>query len=79
MITTTYYYPVFSNHLQDRFGLSIEVASMFFNIDMIFYLIAIQNLNKIQNLFGFKLTLVIGLFFCFVGCPLISPINILPQ
>ena len=79
MITATFFYPVFTEHLNIKFGLSIEVSSIFFVISMASYFATIQYLNKISSKFGVKFTIVIGLFINFLSVPLLSPANFLPQ
>lgn len=75
----TFYYPTFTNHLMDNYGLSIESASFFFVISMFSYFALIKYLNSITHRLGLKLTIVIGLFFLFLGVLLLPPIPIFPK
>lgn len=79
MITTTFIYPVFSAHLLSKFGLSIEVSSVFFVISMGSYFLTLQFLNKISNKVGVKLTICIGLLINFLFVPFLAPASFLPQ
>lgn len=79
MFTKTFYYPTFTNHLVEKFGLSIEGSSMFFVINISSYFVVLQYINVITNKFGLKMTLVTGLFLLFIGSLFLAPISILPQ
>jgi MFS family permease len=79
MITTTFIYPVFSEHLLNKFGLSTETSSIFFVISMFSYFLTLQFLNKISGKIGVKLTICIGLVLNFLIVPLLSPVSFLPQ
>ncbi len=79
MISTTFYLPILSHHLIEMFGLSLEQASIFFIINMISYFIVLQYLNEINNLFGLKLTMTIGLMINSIAVLFIHPVSFLPQ
>jgi MFS family permease len=79
MITTTFIYPVFSEHLFIKFGLNIETSSIFFVISMISYFLTLQILNKINTRLGVKLTILTGLLINFIMVPFLAPASFLPQ
>ena len=79
MITTTFIYPVFTEHLNIKFGLSIEASSILFVISMGSYFITIQFLNKISSRIGVKLTIALGLLINFLAVPFLAPLGFLPQ
>jgi fucose permease len=79
MISTTFFLPVFSHHLIEKFGLSVEQASIFFIINMISYFIVLQYLNEVNNVFGLKLMMALGLFINSIGVLFIHPVSLFPQ
>lgn len=79
MISTTFFLPIFAHHLIEKFGLTVEQSSIFFIINMISYFIVLQFLNEVNNVFGLKLTMTVGLFINSLGVLLIHPIDFLPQ
>lgn len=79
MISGSFIYPVFTNHLNINFGISIEVCSFFYGISMTTYFITLQFLNKLSSKLGYKLTISIGMFINFIGVLFLAPIDILPQ
>jgi|LauGreDrversion4_2_1035121.scaffolds.fasta_scaffold645602_1 fucose permease len=79
MVSTTFIYPVFTEHLNSKFGLSIEASSVFFVISMISYFITIQYLNKLSVKLGVKLTIALGLMINFIALPFLAPVGFLPQ
>jgi len=79
MISLTFFLPVLSYHLIEKFGLSVEQASIFFIINMISYFIVLQYLNEINNVFGLKLMMTLGLFVNIIGVLLIHPVSFFPQ
>ncbi len=79
MTSTSFVYPVFTKHLSTKFGISVEVASIFFIITMVSYFIALQFLNDFSNKVGVKLTISIGLLLNVVFTPFLAPVRILPQ
>lgn len=79
MITTTFIYPVFSEHLFIKYGLNIETSSIFFVISMFSYFLTLQFLNKINTRLGVKLTILTGLLINFIMVPFLAPVSFLPQ
>jgi hypothetical protein len=79
MISKTFFYSTFTTHLMGQYGLSVEMSSVFFVINMVSYVIVLQFLNKITLKFGLKLTLAIGLLVSFTSVLLLPPIGIFPQ
>ena len=79
IIATTYYFPCLSNHLIQNYNLSISVASLFFIVGMVFYMIVLQFLNNITDKFGMIMTPIIGLLMIMVGCLFVYPVPPIPQ
>jgi len=78
-ITKTFYFPTLSNHLQTKFGLNLETASIFFVIDMIMYVVTLNVLNSIINKIGLKLTMLIGITLNIFTVLFLPPIDFLYQ
>lgn len=78
-ITKTFYFPSLTNHLQSRFGLSLEVASLFFVIDMVMYVVTLNFLNGVIKKIGLKMTILIGLILNSMTVLFLPPISYMPQ
>ena len=79
MISKSFFYPTFTTYLIEKYNMSIEGSSIFFVLNMFSYLIMLQFLTLITQKLGLKLTIVVGLFFNFIGILFMPPISILPQ
>lgn len=79
LISNTYYFPSLTNHLTQKWGLSVEVSSIFFVINMIVYFIALQFLDKMTVRFGLSLTIWLGLIMIVIGPLFVYPVSFLPQ
>ena len=79
IIVTTYYFPCLSNHLTQKYGLSVSVSSLFFIVGMVFYMLFLQFLTKITKRYGMHGTPCIGLLMTAIGCLFIYPVPPLPQ
>jgi MFS family permease len=79
MITTSFIYPVFTIHLKNKFGVSLEVASILFIIPMLSYFWALIYLNRLTNYFGVKLTMCIGCSINIIAVLFLSPVTFFPQ
>lgn len=79
MISLSFIYPVFATHLNKKFLLSPEIISLFFIIETITYFISLQVLNKINKMFGNKLTITIGTLMNGAFILFLSPNRFLPQ
>lgn len=79
LIANTFYFPSLTNHLIVNWNLNVEMASLFFMINMVSYVIAIQFLDYITKKIGFINSIWSGLILIFVGAPFIYPLNFLPQ
>jgi MFS family permease len=79
IFTKTFFYPTFTNHLTEKFGMSIEGSSIFFVINIASYFLVLNYINYITMKLGLKLTIVIGLFCLVLGVLFIGPISLLPQ
>ena len=75
MIASTFFYPIFTIHLLNKFNLSIETSSIFFVISMISYFIMLQFLNEITEKFGSKNTIIIGLILNAIAVLLLGPVK----
>lgn len=78
-ITKTFYFPTLTNHLQNKFGLGLEVASTFFVIDMLMYVVTLNVLNSIINKIGLKMTMLIGISLNVLTVLFLPPIEYLYQ
>ena len=74
----TFFFPTLSNYLNEKFGLSVEMASLFFITPVFAYFIGIQFINRVTDRFGLKLTIIIGLIFSCLGTIFIAPAPFLP-
>jgi fucose permease len=79
LISKSFFYPTFTPYLVNTYGLSIEISSIFFVINMISYLIMLQFLESITHRLGIKLTILSGLMLDCIGILFLPPISILPQ
>ena len=79
MLTTTFFFPVFSTHLNIKFGLRVEITSMFFVFQIIGYFLALQVLNKVNAILGNKLTMMVGLCINLTSVLLLCPVSQFPQ
>ena len=79
MLSTSFIYPVFSTHLVDKFGLSVEKTSFFFIVEMITYFFTIQYLGRLSEILGSKLTMAVGMVINWVCVLMLSPVGLFPQ
>ena len=79
LFANTYYFPSLTNHLTHTWGLSVEVSSIFFIINMLTYFITLQFLDAVTNRLGFILTIWVGIILIMVGALFVYPIDFLPQ
>ena len=78
-ITKTFTLPTLLNHLKNKFGLSVEIASLFFMVDMFMYLVTIYVLNSIIKRIGIKCTMLIGILLNTVTVLFLPPVDFLIQ
>ncbi len=78
-ITKTFYFPTLTNHLGTKFGLGLELASSYFVIDMIMYVVTLNVLNSIIKKIGLKLTMFIGIALNVFTVLFLPPIDYLYQ
>jgi fucose permease len=78
-ITKTFYFPTLVNHLQIKFGLNVEIASLFFVVDMIMYVVTLQILDSIIEKIGLKMTMLFGILLNAITVLFIPPIDFLYQ
>ena len=79
IIATTYYFPCLTNHLTQKYNLSIGVSSLFFIVGMVFYMIFLRFLSYITDKFGMEKTPCLGLLMITIGCLFVYPVYPLPQ
>ena len=79
IIVTTFYFPCLTNHLTQKYNLSISISSLFFVVGMIFYMFFLQFLTKITKKLGFYGTECLGLLMTCIGCLFIYPVPPIPQ
>lgn len=79
MIASTFFYPILTLHLLNKFNLSIETSSIFFVISMISYFIMLQFLNELSNRFGSKNIIIAGLILNAFAVLLIGPVKMFYQ
>ena len=79
MVSTTFIFPVFSIHLNKKFGLGVEITSMFFVFQIIGYCTALQILNPINYRLGNKITMILGLGINLIGILFLCPVSFIPQ
>lgn len=77
--SVNFFYPVFANHLTQKFNLSLEISSVFFVIQILSYFFMISFIGVFTSLFGVKLTMSFGLFFNFLFVFFLIPAPFLPQ
>lgn len=78
-LTKTFYLPTLVNHLYTKFGLDVEVSSLFFVADMVTYLITLQFLNSVIEKLGLKMTMLSAVIFNSVTVLFLPPLDFLPQ
>lgn len=79
LLSNTYYFPSLTNHLTHKWGLSVEVSSIFFVFNMLVYFIALQFLDYMTGKFGLVFTIWIGLVLIDIGALFVYPMEFLPQ
>jgi MFS family permease len=79
IVSRTFYYPTLTNHLMNKYGMSIETTSIFFLIPMFSYFIFLQGIGSTCNILGYKLTLIFGMISISIGVLCLPPISLLPQ
>ena len=79
IIATTFYFPCLTNHLVNKYHLSISVSSLFFIVGMIFYMFFLRYLNAITDKLGMEKTPCLGLLMITLGCLFVYPVFPIPQ
>ena len=79
MISCTYYYPSFTNHLINKYNISVSISSLFFVISVIFYAIGIQFLDYLTKIIGAYSIITLGFFFVSISCFFTYPNFPLPE
>lgn len=78
MASFSFIYPVFSNHLHNKYGIGVEKSSIFFVVGMFSYFLMIQSLDKLKRA-SMKLLMTVGLVVNTLSLLLLAPVSILPQ
>ena len=79
MIAFTYFFPCLTNHLTNKYNLSISSSSLFFSVPVISYFIMINLNNIISKKIGNFYSICIGLFSNVIGVYLIYPLPPFPK
>ena len=79
IVIDCYFYPCLTYHLNNNYGLSISLASLFFTVPIIVYIITVHVLNNYQNKLGIYFAYLIGLLSTTIGPLLIYPIKPIPK
>ena len=79
IVVDCYFYPCLTNHLTYNYGLSISIASLFFTVPIIVYIITVGILNHNKKQLGVYITYSIGLISTTLGPLFVYPITILPK
>ena len=79
IIATTFYFPCLTNHLVNKYHLSISISSLFFIVGMVFYMFFLRYLTEITDKLGMEKTPCLGLLMITLGCLFIYPVFPIPQ
>ena len=79
IVIDCYFYPCLTYHLNNNYNLSISLASLFFTVPIIIYIISVYILNNYHNKFGIYLTYTFGLICTALGPLFLYPITPLPK
>ena len=67
IIATTFYFPCLTNHLVNKYHLSISISSLFFIVGMVFYMFFLRYLTAITDKLGMEKTPCLGLLMITLG------------
>ena len=79
IVIDCYFYPCLTYHLNNNYFLSISLASLFFTVPIIVYIISVHILNNYQNNLGIYFAYTFGLIATSLGPLFIYPITPLPK
>jgi len=79
IVIDCYFYPCLTYHLNNIYFLSISLASLFFTVPIIVYIISVHILNNYQNKLGIYFAYTFGLIATALGPLFIYPITPLPK
>ena len=79
IIIDLYFYPCLTYHLINNYNISISLASLFFTVPVIIYMISAYILNNYQNRFGTYFTYTFGLICTALGPLFLYPVTPLPK
>ena len=79
IVVDCYFYPCLTYHLNNHYLLSISIASLFFTVPIIIYIITVYILNNYQNKLGIYFAYIIGLISTSLGPLFLYPITPIPK
>ena len=79
IIIDLYFYPCLTYHLINNYNISISLASLFFTVPVIVYMISAYILNNYPNRFGTYFTYTFGLICTALGPLFLYPVTPLPK
>ena len=79
IVVDCYFYPCLTYHLIYNYGISISLASLFFTVPIIVYIIIVYFLNKHQSKLGIYIAYTIGLISTSLGPLFVYPVKPLPK
>ena len=79
MVSESFFYPSLTNHLENDFGLPVKIATLFFSILSIAYIITLQYLDKTTEELGLYGATFIGLIMASLGVLMVYPYNPFPK
>ena len=79
IIIDIYFYPSLTYHLSNNYNLSISLASLFFTVPIIIYMLSTYILNNYPNRLGIYSTYTFGLICTALGPLFLYPVTPLPK
>ena len=79
IVIDCYFYPCLTYHLNNNYFLSISIASLFFTVPIIVYIITVYILNYHQNKLGIYFSYTLGLLPTSLGPLFLYPITPIPK
>ena len=79
IVIDIYFYPCLTYHLSNNYNLSISIASLFFTVPTIIYMLSVYILNNHQNKLGIYSTYTFGLICTALGPLFLYPMPPIPK
>ena len=79
VVTYTFYFPCLTNHLNEKYHLSVSMASLFFSVPVVSYLIVVNLINIISKKLGNLGSISAGILANIIGIYLIYPLPPFPK